>query len=60
MTSTDLSVLVPLTDLQSLLSSAGRVPSLESRLAELSDSVAALRGLYLECLDTLSAIKRDL
>ena len=54
MRSDDVHILLPLSQLRSILASAESVPALSARLSQLRDEVTALRGLYAQLLDSVS------
>lgn len=56
----DFSIILPISQLQYLLNSVQQVPALLARLQQAENSIAALRGLYDECLQCLSQIKKDM
>lgn len=57
MRSDDVQILLPLSQLRALMTAAESVPALSARLSQLRDEVTALRGLYVQLLDTVSAKK---
>jgi hypothetical protein len=54
MRSDDVQILLPLSQLRSLMTAAESVPALSARLSQLRDEVTALRGLYVQLLETVS------
>lgn len=54
MRSDDLQVLLPLSQLRYMMNAVETVPALSSKIATLSEQVTALRGLYLQLLETVS------
>lgn len=57
MRSDDLQVLLPLSQLRYMMNAVETVPALSSKIANLSEQVTALRGLYLQVLETVSEKK---
>lgn len=57
MRSDDVQILLPLSQLRSLMTAAESVPALSARLSQLRDEVTALRGLYVQVLETVSEKK---
>ena len=56
----DLQVILPMSQVQTMLTSVQQVPLLMSEVKQLKDSLSALRSLYAQCLEKFSSIEKSL
>lgn len=56
----DIQVILPMSQVQTMLTSVQQVPLLMSEVKQLKDSLSSLRGLYAQCLDRLSSVEKSL
>ena len=56
----DLQVILPMSQVQTMLTSVQQIPLLMTEVKQLKDSLSALRGLYAQCLDKLGELEKSL
>lgn len=56
----DLQVILPMSQVQTMLTAVQQVPLLMSEVKQLKDSLSALRGLYAQCLEKFGSIEKSL
>lgn len=56
----DLQVILPMSQVQTMLTAVQQVPLLMSEVKQLKDSLLGLRSLYAQCLDKLDSVEKRL
>lgn len=56
----DLQIILPMSQVQSMLTSVQQVPLLMSEVKQLKESLVALRSLYAQCLEKFGSIQKPL
>lgn len=54
----DLQVILPMSQVQTMLTAVQQVPLLMSEVKQLKDSLLGLRSLYAQCLDKLDSVEK--